>query len=47
MDLWNNDVGRKLALRHKAKDKLVKAVKEALEAGRLIVTPHADQKTSE
>lgn len=38
MDLWNNDAGRKLALKNKARDELAKAIKEALDNGKLITS---------
>jgi hypothetical protein len=37
MDLWNNEIGRKLAAKHKSKESLAEAVREALVDGSLIV----------
>jgi hypothetical protein len=39
MDLWNNEIGRKLALKHKTQVALLKGVKSALQTGQLITTP--------
>jgi hypothetical protein len=39
MDLWNNEVGRRLARKNKTKDALLKAVEEALRNGLLITQP--------
>ena len=37
MDLWNNKVGRALALTHKTSETLAKAVRDAFDVGKLII----------
>jgi hypothetical protein len=39
MDLWNNAFGRSLAKKHRTKEALAAAVKDALASGALIITP--------
>ena len=43
MDLWNNEIGRKLALKHKTRETLLEAVKNSLQSGQLIITPSDDR----
>lgn len=44
MDHWNNAVGRRLAMKHKTRDALAKAIKEAMENGELILSPNDDRR---
>jgi hypothetical protein len=39
MDLWNSSVGRELAKKHRTKEGLAEAIREALDFGRLITRP--------
>jgi hypothetical protein len=39
MDIWNNAVGRELAKKYLNPSELAKAVKDALESGKLIISP--------
>jgi hypothetical protein len=39
MDCWNNEVGRKLALKYKTREQLADAIKNALANGELITAP--------
>ncbi len=43
MDLWNNEIGRKLALKHKTRKALLAAIKHALESGQLITNLSDDR----